>query len=461
MGKAAIVLAAGFGTRMKSNRHKVLHEVCGKPMIQHIVDELRTLPFQQILVVVGQQREAVEQALLGRAKTVFQDEQLGTGHAVRCAMGALDSGVEEVVVLYGDAPLIRAQTISRLLEAREESNSAVALLAAELDNPFGLGRILLSNDNHVLTIVEEKDATEAQKQIRLINAGTYAFRTSDLKDALAQLKADNAQHEYYLTDTIAILRTMGKVCVPFVVEDPTEVLGVNDRAQLAEAQAVMGRRVATRWMKEGVTILDPATTYIGMDVQLSADVTLLPGTVLEGATRIGQGSVVGPNARVSNCVIGEDVNVQYAVIVDSVVDSNASVGPYAYIRPGSHIGARVKVGDFVEIKNSNLGDDTKVSHLAYVGDADIGQRVNVGCGAITVNYDGRLKQRTVVGDDSFVGSNVNLVAPLTVGKGAYLCAGSTISANVPDDGFAISRPQQVTKANYVSAWKQRRLAKRD
>lgn len=461
LGKAAIVLAAGFGTRMKSNRHKVLHEVCGKPMLLHIVDELRTLPFQQIIVVVGQQRAAVEQVLLGRAQTVFQEEQLGTGHAVRTAMDTLDPGVDEVVVLYGDAPLIRAQTISRLLEVREASDSAVALLAAHLEDPFGLGRVVLSNDNRILSIVEEKDATAEEKQIHLINAGTYAFRAADLKEAVAQLKADNAQREYYLTDTISILRSMDKVCVPFVVADSTEVLGVNDRAQLAQAQAVMQSRIATRWMKEGVTIIDPAHTYIGMDVQLASDVTLLPGSMLEGATRIGQGSVIGPDARISSSVIGDDVTVQYAVITQSEVDSGATVGPYAYIRPGSHVGKRVKVGDFVEIKNSNLGDDTKVSHLAYVGDADIGERVNVGCGAITVNYDGKRKQRTTIGDDSFVGSNVNLVAPLTIGKGSYLCAGSTISTDVPDDGFAIGRPQQVTKANYVKAWKERRLAKRD
>lgn len=461
LGIAAIVLAAGLGTRMKSTRHKVLHEVCGKPMILHVVEPLHNMAFDQILVVVGQQRDAVEAVLAGKAEIVYQAEQLGTGHAVQCAADHLRPDVDRVVILYGDGPLIRPGTLAALQAEHVRQGVAAAVLTAEVGDPTGLGRVLMASDGCIERIVEERDASAEERQIRRINSGIIAFQRQDLAAALAELTADNAQKEYYLTDTVGILRAKGRAVISVAVHDVTEILGVNDRVQLAAVEAIMRRRITERWMRDGVSIIDPEHTYIGLDVQLSPDVTLLPGTVLEGRTRIGTGSVIGPNARIQDSSLGVDVTVQYSVITDSVVDAEAAVGPYAYIRPGSHIGQRVKVGDFVEIKNSVIGDDSKVSHLAYVGDADIGQRVNVGCGVITVNYDGKQKHRTVVGDDSFVGSNVNLIAPLQVGEGAYLCAGSTITESVEPDGFAIARPTQVTKANYVKAWKHKKFGKRD
>lgn len=460
LSRAAIVLAAGFGTRMKSARHKVLHEACGKPMILHVVDGLRRLAFDQVIVVVGQQREAVEAVLSDKAETVLQAEQLGTGHAVQCAVPALLPSVDSVVVLYGDGPLIRPETVLNLVSEREKSGMAAAVLTAEFANPFGLGRVILSDDGTIAHIVEEKDASEEERQIKRINGGIIAFDAADLKLAVAQLRADNAQKEYYLTDTISILQGVGKRSIPVQVADWTEILGVNDRVQLSQVEAILRRRIAEDWMRQGVTILNPDNTYIGTDVVLSPDVTLLPGSLLEGQTTVQSGAVIGPNTRIESSDIHAGAVVQYSVVIKSVVGEFASVGPYAYVRPGSQIGARVKVGDFVEIKNAVLGEDTKVSHLAYIGDADIGARVNMGCGVITVNYDGEAKHRTVVGDDSFIGSNANLIAPVTVGEGGYVCAGSTLTQDVPADGFAISRPEQVIKENYVKAWKIRRQQKR-
>ncbi len=452
------MLAAGLGTRMKSKRHKVLHEVCGKPMIHHILDQLERLALDQVIVVVGQQREAVAAAVAGRAEVAVQEEQLGTGHAVRCALPRLRADVDSVVVLYGDAPLIQAETVGRLLDEREKRGAAAVALVATLDDPTGLGRVLLAPDGQVERVVEEKDASPAERQIRLINTGIYAFASDLLRGAVARLRPDNAQHEYYLTDTLAILRQDGHAVWPLEVEDPEEIASVNDRVQLAAVERILRRRICRRWMQAGVTIVDPDATYIGPDVVIGRDTVIWPGTLLEGRTVIGEDCVIGPYARLRDAVIHEGVTVEHSVVLASEIGRGTSVGPFAYIRPGCRIGERVRLGDFVEVKQSSIGDDSKVSHLAYVGDAVIGQRVNIGCGVITVNYDGERKHQTVVGDDSFVGSNVNLIAPVTVGAGAYVCAGSTITDEVPPDGFAIARARQVTKPDYVKRWKSRRAA---
>jgi bifunctional UDP-N-acetylglucosamine pyrophosphorylase / glucosamine-1-phosphate N-acetyltransferase len=456
VGRNAIVLAAGHGTRMKSNKHKVLHEVCGKPMITHILDELLKLKLDRLVVVVGQHRESVEAVVGDKALTVFQSEQLGTGHAVQCAMPALDQENGTTVVLYGDAPLIRAETIERLFAEREAKNASAVVLTANVTNPFGLGRVLVDNEGLVEKIVEEKDASPEEKAITLINTGIYAFETSALKQSLVQLRPDNAQGEYYLTDTISILRSDNQAVFAVEIEDVEEIASVNDRVQLAQVESIMKRRLCEYWMRQGVTIIDPDQTYIGTDVVIGRDTTLLPGTMLEGNTVVGEQCVIGPNTRLTNTLVENGAKIEYAVVVDSRIGLEATVGPFAYIRPGSVVGARVKVGDFVELKNSTLGDDTKVSHLAYVGDATIGERVNIGCGVITVNYDGEKKHKTIVGNDSFIGSNVNLVAPVVVGDGAYVVAGSTITEDVPPDGFAIARERQTTKPNYVKAWKAKR-----
>lgn len=459
MGRSAIVLAAGLGTRMKSRKHKVLHEVCGKPMILHILDELEKLNLDQLIVVVGQQREAVEQVVMGRAEIAYQAEQLGTGHAVQAAASLLRPDVETTIVLYGDAPLVTAQTIEGLLAERENKRAAAVVLTAHVADPFGLGRVVLDENLTVNRIVEEKDATSEEKSIQLINTGIYAYQTSDLVRALAQLRPENAQGEYYLTDTLAILRKDHKQVFALDVKDVNEIASVNDRAQLARVEQLMRRRINQAWMKQGVTFVDPEHTYIGVDVTIGRDSVVLPGTILEGATQIGEGCTIGPNSRLINARVGNDVTVAYSVVLDSEIGEKTSVGPFAYLRPGSRVGPRVKIGDFVEIKNSTIDEDTKVSHLAYVGDAVVGKRVNVGCGVITVNYDGRNKYQTRVGDDVFVGSNVNLIAPVQVGDGAYVVAGSTITDEVPADGFAIARTRQMTKPNYVKSWKSQRFEK--
>ncbi|MCL6516635.1 bifunctional UDP-N-acetylglucosamine diphosphorylase/glucosamine-1-phosphate N-acetyltransferase GlmU, partial [Alicyclobacillus sp.] len=456
MGRAAIVLAAGHGTRMKSKLHKVLHPVCGKPMIAHILDELASLRLDQILVVVGQHREAVSAAVGDRAETVVQEEQRGTGHAVQVALPRLAPGVDTVVVLYGDAPLIKAETVERLLSEREARGAAACVLTARVPDPTGLGRVEVAPDGQVVRIVEEKDATPKERENSLINTGIYAFSRAWLGPALEKVRPDNAQGEYYLTDTVGILRQAGQPVYAVEAPDADEVASVNDRWQLAQVERILRQRINRRWALAGVTLIDPDTTYIGAEVTIGQDTVIYPGCVLEGDTRIGEGCVIGPHTRLVNATVQPGATVEQSVVLSSEVGPRAAVGPFAYIRPGSRVGADVKIGDFVEVKNSVIGDGTKVSHLAYVGDADIGRGVNVGCGVITVNYDGEKKHRTVVGDGAFVGSNVNLIAPVTVGDGAYLCAGSTITDDVPEDAFAIARARQVTKPGYVRTWKARR-----
>ncbi|SIS85906.1 bifunctional UDP-N-acetylglucosamine diphosphorylase/glucosamine-1-phosphate N-acetyltransferase GlmU [Alicyclobacillus vulcanalis] len=456
MAQTAVVLAAGHGTRMKSQTHKVLHPVCGKPMIHHLLDSLGEAGIGQVVVVVGQHREQVEASIQGRAEIAVQEKQLGTADAVRAAMPLVSPESETVVVLYGDAPLIRPETILTLMRLREENRAACVVLAAEVANPTGLGRVFLNDRGEVKRIVEEKDATLEERKHRLINTGIYAFRRDALEQALAEVNNDNAQGEYYLTDTALILSRRGERVIAHIAEDEDEIASVNNRVELARVEAICRRHILEHWMREGVTVMDPAATYVEADVELAPDVTLLPGTMLAGRTRIASGAVVGPNARLVDTIVGEGARVQYTVAVEAVIGPGAEVGPFAYLRPGADIGARVKIGDFVEVKNSRIGDDTKVSHLAYVGDADVGRNVNVGCGAITVNYDGERKHRTVIGDDSFIGSNVNLIAPVTIGKGAYVVAGTTVTDDIGDDGFAIGRVPQTTKPNYVRSWKARR-----
>lgn len=428
-------------------------------MILHILDELEKLNLDQLIVVVGQQREAVEEVVRGRAEIAYQAEQLGTGHAVQAAASLLRADVETTVVLYGDAPLVTAATIEKLLVGREQKNASAVVLTARVAEPYGLGRVILDSNDTVSRIVEEKDANDEEKAIQVINTGIYAYRTADLVRALAQLRPDNAQGEYYLTDTLAILRQEHKKVYAMETPDVDEIASVNDRLQLAHVEKLMRSRINRKWMKEGVSLIDPEHTYIGLDVVLGRDTVVLPGTILEGTTQIGEACTIGPNSRLTNVFVADEATVTYSVLVDSEVGKKSSVGPFAYLRPGSRIGAGVKIGDFVEIKNSTIDDDTKVSHLAYVGDAAVGKRVNVGCGVITVNYDGRNKHQTRVGDDAFVGSNVNLIAPVKVGDGAYVVAGSTITDEVPADGFAIARTRQVTKPNYVKSWKTQRFEK--
>lgn len=442
-----VVLAAGLGKRMKSKRHKVVHEVCGKPMIAHIVDEMKAVGFDRLFVVVGSKEEQVR-AVLGDSVTfVRQEEQLGTGHAVMQTSPYL--GQEGVVaVVCGDGPLIRREEIARLVEV-VETQQATAILTAVVDDPYGLGRILRNERGEIVRVIEEKDATPEQRQIREINSGVYAFATGDLQEALGQLTPDNAQGEYLLTDCVLHLRTAGRAVVPVVVNDVDDIASVNDRAQLAIAEAKMQRRILHRHMMNGVTVIDPASTYVQADVVIGPDTVLLPGTHLEGATVIGADCVIGPHTRLVDVAIAERVTVEYSVLTSCTVAADTTVGPFAYVRPGSVIGSEVKIGDFVEVKNATIGDGTKISHLSYVGDSDVGERVNIGCGVVTVNYDGYRKHRTTIGDDSFVGSNVNLIAPITLARGAYVATGSTVTDDLAEEDFAIARERQVTKRGYA------------
>lgn len=459
MSRSAIVLAAGHGTRMKSDKHKVLHAVCGKPMILHILDTLEALHIDQVIVVVGQQRDAVMEVVANRAEFAIQDQQLGTGDAVRAALPLLPADTSSVVVLYGDAPLIEGSTLSNMFEVREREQAAVVALTAMLSDPTGLGRVFVDGEGLITKVVEEKDATPAERKHQLINTGIYAYDADALRNAVSELKADNAQKEYYLTDTLAILRDKGHKVIPVETPDVDEIASINDRVQLARVEQICRRRICEHWMREGVTMIDPDTIYIDASVQLEKDVTLLPGTMLQGTTQVASFAELGPNTRLTNVTVQAHAVVQNSIAVDSVIGEFTQVGPFAYLRPGARIGKHVKIGDFVEVKNSEIGDHTKVSHLAYVGDAEVGQNVNVGCGVITVNYDGEEKHKTVVGNNSFVGSNVNLIAPVVVGEGAFITAGSTVTEEVPDDAFAIARAKQTTKLNYVKAWKAKRAKK--
>ncbi|GAX88668.1 bifunctional UDP-N-acetylglucosamine diphosphorylase/glucosamine-1-phosphate N-acetyltransferase GlmU [Effusibacillus lacus] len=444
----AVVLAAGQGTRMKSRRHKVLHPVCGKPMIRHILDALQTAGITRPIVVIGSLGEQVQAALGDDVEFVWQKEQLGTGHAVMQVAPLLESGAGITLVCTGDTPLITADTFKNLIELHQQKGAAVTVLSGLLDNPFGYGRIIRGDDGSVLRIVEEKDASAEEKAVREINSGTYCFDTPSLLEALKHLTNDNAQGEYYLTDCIDILRRQGRKVAAYCATDADEIMGVNDRIQLAVVEQLLREKIRRDHMRNGVTLLDPSSVYIDTDVKIGADTVIYPGTFLTGFTEIGSGCEIGPNTQIQNCTLGDGSVVIQSVLIDSTFGAGVNIGPFAYVRPGSKVSNNVKIGDFVEVKNSTIGEGSKIPHLSYVGDADIGSNTNIGCGTITVNYDGITKHRTVVGNNSFIGCNTNLVAPVAVGDNSYVAAGSTITDHVPDGALAIAREKQVTKEGY-------------
>ncbi|GAA0353435.1 bifunctional UDP-N-acetylglucosamine diphosphorylase/glucosamine-1-phosphate N-acetyltransferase GlmU [Bacillus horti] len=455
----ALILAAGKGTRMKSKKYKVLHPVCGKPMVQHVVDAAKRMNPQKTILVVGHGAEDVRQQLGPDVTYVLQEQQLGTGHAVKVAKDQLEGKQGHTLILYGDTPLITAEVLEELIQFHEEEQAIVTILTANMDNPTGYGRIVRDRHGNVLKIVEHKDASTQEKEIQEINTGIYCFSNEHLVNTLDKLTNQNAQGEYYITDCIEILKKQNHKVAAFLTEDTDVTHGVNDRIALAEAEKLMRLRINKQHMLQGVTIIDPENTYIGPDVTIGMDTTILPGTILSGHTVIGEDCVIGPYAELRHVHIGDGVAIEYAVLVESEVGDTTTVGPYAYIRPGSSIGKGSKIGDFVEIKNSTIGDGAKIPHLSYVGDADIGAKVNMGCGSLTVNYDGSQKHRTVVEEGSFVGCNVNLVAPVQIGPGAYIAAGSTITDSMPGDSFAIARQRQVTKENYAQKLKEKKKTK--
>lgn len=445
----ALILAAGEGTRMKSGKAKVLHEVGGRTLLDHVIKNAREGGADQIGVIIGHQKEAVKESLPEDVSTYVQEEQLGTGHAVMQAAPFFeDADEDDILILCGDAPLVRPEAIEAMEKAHKSSGNDVTVMSAIFENPFGYGRIVRDGDN-LLRITEQKDCTEEEKKIQEINSGIYLFKGSALKDALGKITTDNAQNEYYLTDAIEIIRKDGGRAGVFTTDDKEDIAAVNSKAQLAEVGKIMRKRINKRLMDEGVILIDPKNTYIDDTVRIGADSVVYPGCILQGETVIGERCVIGMNSRIKDAVIHDEADVESSTILKSEVGSRTHVGPYAYIRPGSLIGEDCKVGDFVEVKNSVMKDGAKASHLTYIGDAEVGARVNLGCGTVFVNYDGLNKSKTVVGDDCFIGCNTNLVAPVTVGDGAFIAAGSTITEDVPGEALGIARARQVNKEGYA------------
>ena len=454
-----VVLAAGEGKRFRSELPKPLHRAAGRPLLWHVLAAAAPLGADPAVVVVGQGADQVGAAIegfgLGEVRTALQAEQLGTAHAVACAVPQLPAG-GEVLVLYGDTPLLTTATLAGLVEAHRAAGAAMTLLTCEAADPTGYGRILRDGAGQVTSIVEQRDASQEQLAITEVNAGVYVFERAAL-DLLGKIQPDNTQGEHYLPDLLPLVRAAGGT-VASAGADEAETRGVNDRAQLAEAAAALRRRVLDGLMAEGVTVLDPAVTYVDAGVTVGPDTTLLPLTFLEEGTTVGRGCTIGPNVRLTRCTVADGANVTQAVAVDASIGERALVGPFAYLRPGAKLGPGSKVGTYVEVKGSTIGPGSKVPHLSYVGDADIGERVNVGAGVIFVNYDGQAKHRTRVGDNAFVGSDTMLVAPLTIGAGAQTGAGSTITKDVPDGALGIERAEQRNIEGWVA---RRRKAPRE
>jgi bifunctional UDP-N-acetylglucosamine pyrophosphorylase / glucosamine-1-phosphate N-acetyltransferase len=423
---------------MRSGTPKVLHPLCGRPMVLHVVDALAELPLERIVVVVGHAAEWVTKTLHDQLVTevpvefVEQRVQRGTGDAVSVALTVFDDldAEDDILVLPGDAPLVRAETIARLATEHRVQDAAAAILTATVAEPDGLGRIVRGKDGRVAAVVEHADATAEQREINEINTSIYCFRRGLLAPTLRRLSPENASGEYYLTDAIAVLRDAGHKVIALETEDPGEAIMVNDRVQLAEAEAELRRRINRVWMRAGVTMVDPARTYIDATVELETDVRLLPGTILEGRTVVGAGSVVGPDCRLTDVVVGEGAHISNTVARECEIGDECEVGPYAFVRPGTRLATGVKVGTYVEIKNSEIGEGTKVPHLSYVGDADVGTGVNLGASTITANYDGASKHRTKIGDGVHTGVHTSLVAPVEIGDDADTGAGSVVTHDV-------------------------------
>ena len=458
-GPVVIVLAAGEGTRMRSATPKVLHAIAGRSLIGHVLEAASAVDPSHVVVVIGHARDQVLAHLEEVAPwvdTVVQEEQRGTGHAVRIALSALASvqalASAPVVVLSGDTPLLTGATVRELVDAHVRAGAAATLLTAVLGDPTGYGRVVRAADGSVEAIVEHRDASDEVLAISEINAGMYAFDPERLAPALERLTTANDQGEEYLTDVVGLMRAEGYPVAGLVVEDSHEILGVNDRVQLAEAAALMRDRINDRWMREGVSMLDPESTWIDVDVDLAPDVTILPQTSLLGPTSIATGARIGPGTTLTSCEVGEGATLIHTWAELAVIEAGASVGPFTYLRPGARLGPRARAGAFVEMKNASLGEGAKVPHLSYVGDAEVGEGTNIGAATIFVNYDGQSKHRTVIGRHARIGSDTMLVAPVSVGDGAYTAAGSVITEDVPAGAMAVGRARQ----RNIPGWVQRK-----
>ena len=449
MKRYGVVLGAGMGTRMKSEVPKVMHKIMGKAMIEHAVCVLEDANVEKIVVVTGHKAELVEDCLGERAEYAMQDQQLGTAHAVMMAADLLGSLEGTTVVTYGDGPLLTAETLEQLFLHHEKSSAGLTMLTTKTANPTGYGRIIRNLGGGVARIVEQKDANSDELLITEINPGVACYDNQILFEALTKVGNDNAQGEYYLTDLVEIIAGMGHQVEAVISDDFEETLGVNDRIQLAEASRIMRDRINKKHMENGVTLIDPSVTYIEADVVIGADVIIEPNVYLKGNTIIETDAIIGAGTSLVNTIVAGGAHIQASFISDSKIGDHATVGPFAHIRAGAIIGSKSRVGNFVEIKNANLGEEVKAAHLSYMGDAEIGARVNMSCGAITANYDGKKKYKTIIGADAMIGSNVNLIAPVEIGESAYVAAGSTVSKNVPAEALAIARSKQQNKEGYA------------
>ena len=453
MAIAALILAAGKGTRMKSELVKVMHLLEGKPMISYPVAVARALGAERIALVVGHQADKVRDWCAGddHISIVLQEEQLGTGHAVASAAGFLEGCAGDVLILCGDVPLITGETLRSLIAVHAEHGGTVTILTARVPDPFGYGRVIKDATGRVLRIVEQKDASAAELEVNEINSGIYCVNAAFLRDAITKIGNDNAQKEYYLTDIIGLATGQGHACYTATVALPSEVMGVNDRVQMATAGAVLRRRINEAFMVSGVTIIDPAVTYIEQGTGIGRDSIIYPNTFIGGGTIIGEGCVIDHSVTITGCRLGDRVHIKAgSVLEDAIVHNDTAVGPMAHLRPGTVLKEHVKIGNFVETKKAIIEEGSKASHLTYLGDCFIGKDVNIGCGTITCNYDGKKKHITIIEDGVFVGSDVQFVAPVKVGKNSLIAAGTTVTTDIPPDSLALSRTPQVNKEGWVS-----------
>lgn len=438
----AVILAAGKGTRMKSALPKVLHKIGGKPMVQHVLDAAHMAGAARKVVVVGFGAESVETTLGSQAEYVVQAQQLGTGHAVMQANDLLQGFDGTVMILCGDTPLLRGETLAKLFAEHQAAKASATVLTACMDDPTGYGRVIRDDSGQVLRIVEQKDANSQELAVNEINTGIYCFERAALFDALRSINCDNVQGEYYLTDVIGILSKNQSKVWAVQVDDEQETLGINSRMQLAEAEKIRRRRKLVNLMDNGVTIMDIDSTFIDEEVSIGPDTVIYPFTWIEGTTNIGEGCEIGPSSRIQNSSIGDHTTLHFIYAHDCQIGNDVTVGPYVHLRPHTVLADGVKIGNFVEVKNSQVGVSSKIPHLSYIGDTDMGAGVNIGSGTITVNYDGKKKYRTTIEDGAFIGCNSNLVAPVIVKSGAYVAAGSTITKDVPSDALGVARARQ-------------------
>ena len=445
----ALILAAGEGKRMKSKKSGLTHRICGKAIVEWVYCAVTGAGIGDTVVVAGQGADQVMACMKDRVNYVMQQEQLGTGHAVMQAEQFFRNYEGMVFVLCGDTPLVTQDTIVKTVEEHIRQKNTATVVTAEVDNPEDYGRIKRDGSGNVLGIVEHRDASEAEREIREINSGMYLFSSRELFDALKNISNKNDRGEFYLSDVLAIMKEKGLKVGASKMRNPEEALVVNDRVQLCQVTEILRKKILKRHMLAGVTIMSPDSTYIDEDVEIGTDTIIYPGTILEGNTRIGEDCTLGPDTRLVNAVVGNSSTIANSVVTDSTIGDDTTIGPFAYIRPDSRIGDNVKIGDFVEIKKSIIGNRTKIPHLAYIGDSEVGENTNIACGVITVNYNGRIKNKTIIGNNAFVGCNVNLIAPVKVSDSSYIAAGSTITEDVPENALSIARSRQVNKEDWV------------